>query len=192
MGKPIKEIKDNYSRYEELLGQIKNSTSNPIVLDGIKSNHSNTRIKKVKAIHSTRTERIELIVESKIINKKDFKFKLRAPEYIGSPFFRFDSDGVAHYNRIPNVELPKQKVETPHFHKFDSEGRNFAYKTPALINEGSCIALLNDISLCMAHYGDESQTYYNDDSYIKIVQTPPSEIDFEINQENPTSGVEYE
>lgn len=192
MGTPIKEIKEDYSRYEELLNQIKNSTAKQIVLDGIKPNRVDTRIKKVETIHSTRTERIILIVESKIINKKDFEFKLRAPEFIAPPFFRFDSDGVAHYNRIPNVELPKQKVETPHFHGFNSEGRNYAYKTPALSNESSCHALLNDISLCMAHFSDESQTYYNKDGYIEIVQTPPSEIDFGIDQENPTSGLEYE
>ena len=192
MEKPIKEIKDNYSKYEKLLYEIKNTSNNTIVLNEIKGNHNNTRIKKVDVTHSSISEKIELVVESKIINKKDFKFKLRAPDYTGAPFFRFDSDGVAHYNRIPDVELQNQKVDTPHFHKFDSEGRNMAFKTNALKKENECNALLGDISLCMAHYCDESKTYCDDGNYVEIIQTPPNELDFESNKENPTEGVDYE
>ncbi|WP_298238399.1 hypothetical protein [uncultured Algibacter sp.] len=192
MEKPIKEIRENYSKYEELLGKTKNSSTPTITLDEVKGNHQNTRVKKVEVAHTSIPEKLELIVESKIENKKDFKFKLRAPEYTGIPFFRFDSDGVAHYNRIPDLELPKQKIDTPHFHKFDSEGRNIAYKTEALEKATECDALLNDISLCMAHYCDESKTYYNNENYLEIIQTPPTELDFDSNKDNPTEGVEYD
>lgn len=192
MEKPIKEIRENYSKYEELLGKTKNSSTPTITLDEVKGNHQNTRVKKVEVAHTSIPEKLELIVESKIENKKDFKFKLRAPEYTGIPFFRFDSDGVAHYNRTPDLELPKQKVDTPHFHKFDSEGRNIAYKTESLKKETECDALLNDISLCMAHYCDESKTYYNNENYVEIIQTPPTELDFDSNKDNPTEGVEYD
>lgn len=192
MEKPVKEIKENYAKYEELLVNTKNTSTKVIVLDEIKGNHKNTRVKKVDVEHTSISETLELIVESKIENKKDFKFKLRAPEYTGIPFFRFDSDGVAHYNRAPDVELPKQKVDTPHFHKYDEGGRNIAYKTESLEKENEKEALLNDISLCMAHYCDESQTFYNTDKYVEIVQTPPSEMDFDSNNDNPTEGVEYD
>ncbi len=192
MEKPVKEIKEDYSKYEQLLGEIKSSSTQVVVLDEVKKNHENTRCKKVYVAHETLNEKLELIVESKIVNKKDFKFKLRAPDYTSIPFFRFDSDGVAHYNRVPNLELPKQKVNTPHFHKYDSEGRNIAYKTISLENDSECNALLSDINLCMSHYCDESNTYYETDGYIEIIQTPPSELDFESNKDNPTEGVEYE
>lgn len=192
MEKPIKEVKENYSKYEELLGKIKNSTKKTITLDEIKGNHQNTRIKRVDVIHKSITEKIELVIESKIANKKDFKFILRAPNFIDKPFFRFDSDGLAHYNRVPGVELPKQKVDTPHFHKYDSEGRNIAYKTIPLSKDNERDALLNDICLCMAHYCDESKTFYNDSNYVEIIQTPLNELDFESNRDNPTEGVDYE
>ena len=192
MEKPVKEIKDNYPKYQELLNKTKNSFSKVIVLDEIKGNHQNTRGKKVDVAHVSTGENLELIVESKINNKKDFKFKLRAPEYTGIPFFRFDSDGVAHYNRVPNVELPEQKVDTPHFHKYNDEGRNIAYKTEALEKDSEREALLNDISLCMAHYCDESRTYYNNEKYVEVIQTPPTELDLNTDNDNPTQGVEYE
>lgn len=192
MEKPVKEIKENYVKYKELLSKTKNTSMQTITLNEVKGNHQNTRVKKVDVAHTSINEKLELIVESKIENKKDFKFKLRAPEYTGIPFFRFDSDGVAHYNRTPDVELPKQKVDTPHFHKFDSDGRNFAYKTEALMIDAEREALLNDISLCMAHYCDESKTYYKDKKYVEIVQTPQTELDFDSNRDNPTEGVDYD
>ncbi|MCM4162162.1 MULTISPECIES: hypothetical protein [unclassified Arenibacter] len=192
MEKPVKEIRENYKRYEELIGEIKNTSIQTITLDELKGNHQNTRVKKVNVEHVSVPEKLELIIESRIENKKDFKFKLRAPEYTGIPFFRFDSDGVAHYNRVPDVELPNQKVETPHFHKFDSDGRNIAYKTAPLEKATECDALLNDISLCMAHYCDESRTYYKNEYYVEIIQTPPTELDFDSHKDNPTEGVQYE
>ena len=192
MEKPVKEIRDDYTKYEELLGKTKNTSIPTITLDEVKGNHRNTRVKKVDVEHISISERLELIVESKIENKKDFKFKLRAPEFTGIPFFRFDSDGVAHYNRLPNIELPKQKIDTPHFHKYDEGGRNMAYKTESLEKESEREALLCDISLCMAHYCDESQTFYNNDKYVEIIQTPLNELDFDSNNDNPTEGVEYD
>lgn len=191
MGKPNKEIKENYKKYQDLIGKIKNTTTGTVTLDELKQNHQNTRIKKVEVEHTYSSEKLELIIESKIENKKDFKFKLRAPGYTKIPFFRFDSEGLAHYNRVPDVELPQQKIDTPHFHKFDSEGRNIAYKTEALDKVSECEALLNDICLCMAHYSDESKTYYNNENYVEIIQTPPTELDFDSNKDNPTEGVEY-
>ncbi len=192
MEKPVIEIRDNYSKYEELIGKTKNSSVQKITLDEIKGNHKNTRVKKVDVNHTSISEKLELIVESKIQNKKDFKFKLRAPDFTGIPFFRFDSDGVAHYNRLPDIELPAQKIDTPHFHKYNCDGRNIAYKTEALKKEADREALLADISLCMAHYSDESKTYYENEEYIQIIQTPPTELDFDSDRDNPTEGVEYE
>lgn len=192
MEEPISEIKDDYSKYEELLAGVKNTSTPTIMLDKLKENNKHTRAKSVEVTHKSISEDIELIVESKIANKKDFKFKLRAPGYILKPFFRFDSDGVSHYNRTKNIALPLQKVDTPHFHKYDKDGLNFAYKTTSLKNETECEALINDINLCMAHYSDESQTYYNDCDYIEIVQTPPTELDFKSIKDNPTEGVNYE
>jgi len=192
MEKPVKEIKENYSKYEELVRETKSTSVSPILLDEIKGNHNNTRIKKVEIKHNTLSEKLEFSIESKIKNKKDFKFKLRAPEYTGKPFFRFDSDGLAHYNRTPNEELPKQKIDTPHFHRFDSNGRNIAYQTDSLKKENERKALLNDINLCLAHYCDESKTYFNGKHYIEVIQTPHNEMDFDNNYDNPLEGVNYE
>lgn len=186
------EVKNDFPKYEKLLSLTKNSVKQTIILDEVKGGHP-VRIKSVEVYHPTLDEKLKLTIESKIKNKRDFKFKLIAPKFSPKPFFRFDSDGQAHYNRVPGVELERQKIDTPHFHRFGNDGRNYAYKTLSLQTEGDCEALMNDINLCMAHYSDESSTFYENTSYLNIIQTPPTELDFGNDfNDNPTEGVEYE
>lgn len=191
MGKNNKEIKNNYQRYVTLLEGDKFSTTDEVILDQIKANHGNTRKKLVEVQHHSIKEKIELIIESKINDKRDFKFKLRAPELTGEPFFRFDSDGVSHLNSDRSIPLDERKVDTPHFHRFDEEGRNIAYKTESLKIQAEQDALIGDINLCAAHFCDESNTSYNN-KYIKVVQTPNTELDFDTEEFNPTNGISYE
>ena len=191
MAKNNKEIKIHFDKYEKLLGDEKNSEKRIIILDEIKKNHTDTRLKSVKVEHPTIKMDMELLVESKIDDKRNFKFKLRAKDLTGEPFFRFDSDGVSHLNKTPLIPLNELKVDTPHFHRFDDEGRNIAYQTDALKNIKTREVLLNDITLCMAHYCDESKTYFNSE-YIEVKQTPISELDLDTDVFNPLNGVVYE
>jgi len=186
-----KEIKSNFKKYEALLKGYKNSSTEIVVLNQIKQRHPNQRISTTSVDHESIPEKIELIIESKIEDKRDFKFKLRAPELTGEPFFRFDSDGVSHMNGDRSIPLDERKVDTPHFHRFDEEGRNVAYKTESLKNQAEQNALINDINLFAAHFCDESNTSYNK-QYIKVVQTPVNEFDFDTDVFNPTKGITYE
>lgn len=191
MAKNNKEIKVHFDKYEKLLDGEKNCEKKIIVLDEIKKNHTDTRLKSVKVEHPTIKMDMELLVESKIDDKRNFKFKLRAKDLTGEPFFRFDSDGVSHLNKTPLIPINELKVDTPHFHRFDDEGRNIAYQTEPLKDAKVREILLNDVSLCMAHYCDESKTYFNSE-YIEIKQTPISELDLDTDAFNPLNGVIYE
>ncbi len=186
-----KDIKIHFDKYEILMEGEKNCEMKIIILDEIKKNHTDTRLKSVKVAHPTIAMEVDLLVESKIDDKRNFKFKLRAKDLTGEPFFRFDSDGVSHLNKIPLIPLNELKVDTPHFHKFDNEGRNIAYQTDALKDTNTREILLNDATLCMAHYCDESKTFYNTE-YIEIQQTPASELDLDTDIFNPLKGVSYE
>lgn len=191
MGKNNNEIKTHFDKYEKLMGSEKNCEKKIIILDEIKNNHSDTRLKSTRVEHSTIKMEMELLIESKVYDKRSFKFKLRAKDLTVEPFFRFDSDGLAHLNKTPLIPLNELKIDTPHFHKFDNEGRNIAYQTDSLKNATTREILLNDVSLCMAHYCDESKTYYNSE-YIEIKQTPTSELDLDTDSFNPLNGVDYE
>ena len=72
-----------------------------------------------------------------------------------------------------------------------STGRNIAYRTIALNDDNERTALLNDIELCMAHFCDESNTYYLNKQHIEIKQVPTGELDFDVNDDNPLSGANY-
>lgn len=186
-----REIKNDFKKYEALLKGYKNSSAEIVVLNQVKQRHPNQRISTTLVDHENIPEKIELIIESKIEDKRSFKFKLRAPEFTGEPFFRFDSDGVAHYNRTPSIPLPEQKIDTPHFNAFDENGKSIAYKSQALKNPGNVEVLLNDASMCMAHYCDEANIYFNK-KHIEIEQTPSGELNLNLENENPLDGVKYE
>ena len=187
-----KEIKANFPKYETLLKGKKNSTDKVITLNKVKKQHQNTLISSTGAKHIDTDEKLELIVESKIEDKRSFKFKLKAPDFSGEPFFRFDSDGASHFNRNPSIPLHEQKIDTPHFNAFNNQGKGIAYRTTALNTPNECEALLNDASLCMAHYCDEANIYYNNTEYIEINQSPSGKFDFNLDNLNPTDGVNYE
>jgi hypothetical protein len=52
-----------------------------------------------------------------LIQTKSYRFDWRT-------ILRFDSDGLSHLNKTPVIPFKWAKVDTPHFHKFDDEGRN--------------------------------------------------------------------
>ena len=188
MGKVNKEIKNNFKHYTDLVDGRKNVKKSPIVLDE-KGNNIHYKKKNTSVTHTTEKDDINLIVESKIINKKDFKFKLRAKEYTEPPFFRFDSDGVTHRNNIPEIPLADQQITTPHFHKFDDKGREIAYKTKQLKTPTEAKAL-EDINLCVSHFCNEGNLRYNVNDFPKIDDTS-GEIGFDISDEDPHSKIKF-
>ena len=74
MAKNNKEIKIHFDKYEKLLGDEKNSEKRIIILDEIKKNHTDTRLKSVKVEHPTIKMDMELLVESKIDDKNEITF----------------------------------------------------------------------------------------------------------------------
>jgi hypothetical protein len=184
-------IRDEYQKYKELVKGYKDSSLKVIELSEKRKNHPNTRQRVVEVTHEKQIEEIYLIVESKVEDKRSFKFKLRATNFTREPYFRFDSDGVAHYNKSDAIPLSEQKIDTPHFNAFDENGKSIAYKTEALKSKGNSEAILNDISLGMAHYCDESNLYFGK-QHIEIVQTPSGELDLGLDNLTPLDGVDYE
>lgn len=73
-------------------------------------------------------DELHLTVEIQINDDADFKFRITSnAEEIFFPVFRYDSKGIPHRNR--HMPLGKDMVECPHFHRFDENGRWFAYRT---------------------------------------------------------------
>jgi hypothetical protein len=190
MGKINQEVVRDYGKYQSLLEERKHTTTKLISLSLNKPNHPDTLLNESVVKHSILSDSITLVVESKVENSKDFKFKLRCQDFIKEPFFRFDSSGPTHKNNIPTTPLIKQRVTPPHFHIFDAAGRNFAYKSDALSDREEPTPL-EDINLCFNHFCHESNLRYPDDDFSEIEQIPPGDLKLKTEREDPLSNIKF-
>ncbi|WP_133299918.1 hypothetical protein [Larkinella punicea] len=66
--------------------------------------------------------------KQKISEYSDYGFQIFS-ESFQRPIFRFDADGVVHENRNETLPILQRRVFTPHFHQYDEEGVEFAFRT---------------------------------------------------------------
>jgi len=181
-------VKDNYNFYNELLSKRKSIFSEVIEIKKVGNNH-NTLEELIDVKHPDIENNMLLLVDVKVNNNSFFQFKLRYKEFIDNPIFRFDSDGDTHWNRIDGVPLTEQQVQTPHFHKFNENGIEIAYKTDLLKNEVTSKAL-EDIEHCIAHFFHECNIRVNEESFpsVKIMSNP---LGFSFDKEDPNQNITF-
>jgi hypothetical protein len=165
--KRFDKVKQDYSFYNSLLEERKSIFSEVIEVNK-PGNNKGILSKEEKLNHSSLpSEQMVLIVDVKVNNHDFFQFKLRYKEFIPAPFFRFDSDGDTHRNRVNGIPLEKQSIPTPHFHKFNHEGVEIAYQTDKLLDPKESKAL-EDINICIIHFFHESNTRLKDEGFPEI------------------------
>lgn len=190
MGKEIvTKFKEDYSTYKLLLEDTKSIFDNVIEINAT-GNNANT-LEKIESIeHKSLNKDIDLIVNVKVNNNKFFQFKLRCKEYCNIPFFRFDSDGDTHRNYFENTtKLDAQQVKTPHFHIYNQDGLNIAYKTPQLENEKDRKAL-EDINLCIYHFFREANIILPN-NHLPIVQIKGGSLDLDFSNDDPNANMTF-
>ncbi|WP_282036194.1 hypothetical protein [Saccharicrinis aurantiacus] len=181
-------VKENYTLYSKLLSERKSVFSEVIEINEI-GNNANTLSRQEVLKHKSISDNMVLIVDVKYNNHNYFQFKLRYKDYIPQPFFRFDSDGETHRNRVTGIPLGEQSITTPHFHKFNNDGLEIAFKTDKLINKEEAKAL-EDINLCIAHFFQESNTRLNAEDY-PIIKVSPNELGLTFNNNDPNQNVTF-
>jgi hypothetical protein len=181
-------IRDNFELYNKLLEGRKSVFSEVIDINDL-GNNANTLEKIEPVQHSTITDDMVLIVDVKVNNHNFFQFKLRYKTFVDKPFFRFDSDGATHHNKIDGTPLHLQAVKPPHFHKFNADGIEIAYQTDKLLNETESKAL-EDINLCIAYFFQESNTRLNQDEF-PIIKILPGTLGFSFVKEDPNQNVTF-
>ena len=187
--KKFPQIKENYSFYNNLLSERK-SIFTEIIEINKKGNNHNTLESIEEVTHPIVTDdKMVLLVDVKVNNHDFFQFKLRYKSFVPAPFFRFDSDGETHRNKVDGVELKDQVITTPHFHKFNESGIEIAYKTDKLLDPKESKAL-EDINLCIIHFLHESNTRLKDDAFpeIKIMSDT---LGFKMTKEDPNQNITF-
>lgn len=187
--KKFPQIKENYSFYNNLLSERKSIFTEVIEINKIGNNH-NTLESVEEVTHPNATEdKMVLLVDVKVNNHDFFQFKLRYKSFLPAPFFRFDSDGETHRNKVDGVELKEQAVTTPHFHKFNENGIEIAYKTDKLLDPKESKAL-EDINLCIIHFFHESNTRLKDDDFPEI-KIQSNTLGFKMTKEDPNQNIDF-
>jgi hypothetical protein len=183
----VNKIKDNYSFYTNLLEERKSIFSEVIEVQTF----LNKKIleENIPVKHPEVVDDMILIVDVSVNNYKYFKFKLRYKEYVDKPLFRFDSDGVTHWNNIDGIPLTEQQVKTPHFHKFNESGIEVAYQTIQLKNEETKKAL-QDIESCIAHFFHECNIRVNTVAF-PTIKVNPNQLDFTYEKNDPNENVKF-
>lgn len=179
-------IKNNYAFYSKLLQERKSIFSEIIEINKV-GNNANILEKKELIKHKEIDANMLLIVDVKISNHNFFQFKLRYKEYVQQPFFRFDSDGETHRNKVKGIPFESQLITTPHFHKFNENGVEIAYKTDKLLDVNE-VKALEDINLCIKHFFHESNIRFNEESFpeIKILS---NSLGFSLQDKDPNSNI---
>jgi hypothetical protein len=185
----VKIFRDDYFTYKRLLEENKSIFENVIQINEV-GNNANTleTIENIK--HLNLNKNIDLIVNVKVNNNKFFQFKLRCKEYCNIPFFRFDSDGDTHRNYLENTtKLDAQKVEVPHFHKYNEDGLNIAYRTPQIENDEQRKAL-EDINLCIYHFFKESNIILPSED-LPQVKIKGAYLDLDFSNDDPNANITF-
>lgn len=182
----IPEIRSNYDFYNQLLKERKSVFEEVISIVRV-GNNQNTLEKLIPITHSSFEGEIFLIASVKKNDSNFFQFKLRCKDICPKPFFRFDSDGDTHRNYIDGITLKEQQISTPHFHYYNKDGINIAYKTPPLLDEVQSKAL-EDISICLSHFFQESNII-SDTGNVCEVQILPELLPFKEPTKDPHANI---
>ncbi len=181
-------VRDNYALYNSLLAERKSIFSEVIEIKNV-GNHPRTLEAPIEVTHPDIPDKMVLLVDVKVNNYSFFQFKLRYKEFLQNPIFRFDSDGDTHWNRIEGIPLNEQQIPTPHFHKFNQDGFEIAYKTDQLLDTTKSKAL-EDIEVCIAHFFHECNIRLMEDSFptIKILS---NQLGFSYIKVDPNENIQF-
>lgn len=190
MGKVNKQIKSEFNVYTELVAKMKTVVTSPINVKNVKNRHPSNLLGQSDIIHPSIKKNINFEVEVKINNSKNFKFKLFCSEIFEKPFFRFDSDGPAHWNDDPETPLKRKQITPPHFHKYQSDGIEVAYKTKALLSATQLVKL-EDINVCVMHFCQEANMRYKKSDFPEI-NLSNGELGLTFTEDDPLQNVTFQ
>lgn len=183
------EIQSDYTTFVNLVNDRKHTTEKLIYLNDKKPNRQDTNYYDRHLSYPLKD--IKLIIEARQNVKTCFRFKLRCEEFTKEPYFRFDSDGATHRNLDKTLPLSKQIIKTPHFNTFDKGGNGIAYRTDELENPSTEAVLLNDITLCFAHFCHESNIRFPQEDFSEIIPFPSDILPLDTNNEDPLANINF-
>lgn len=185
----IPKVKEDYQFYRELVIDEKVIRTKMLYVSEDRPNNKNYLEATEGVQHTKHKDDISFIINVKRQNFKYFQFKLKCKSLSDKPYFRYDSDGGTHRNYGTDLPLEEQKVDTPHFHRYNEDGINIAYKTPAIKGEGNR-EQYEDIHQCIDIFCNEANLR-SSDGYTPSIIIEPFALQLKHIQEDPNSNVNF-
>lgn len=182
-------VETNFVRYELLRRRRKEILLSPIIVNQLKPSNRNFKIGHSPGRHSVDLTELEIEVEVKILDTSTHHFKIYSRHDFPFPFFRYDSGGPPHFNRHLDIPLQEQKVDTPHYHEFDSQGIEFAFRTPS-IDDPQTATEFKDPSLSISHFCNEADAWFG--NVAPLIDLHGQELPFNFNQDDPLTDINFE
>ena len=178
-------VRENYPRYQSIGNRVKTLAPGNIMLHE-KQNHARCQVGDAVLTFDGNDERGRLCVFLNVEKTQCFEFKIFCDDFMPEPCYRFESDGSSHTNPASaNLTLRDRRVHTPHFHKYDQDGRVIAYKTDVLASNEK--ALVEDYQKAIRHFFDEERVQAESGTQI-LPETLPLGVN---DLEDPLEGVEF-
>jgi hypothetical protein len=187
--KKFPQIQENYAFYNNLLLERKSIFAEVIEINQTGNNRNTLAYSTIVSHPNVEDDAMVLMVNVKVNNHDFFQFKLRYQPFVPAPFFRFDSDGETHRNKIEGIALEQQSITTPHFHKFNENGVEIAFKTDKLKDPKESAAL-EDINLCIKHFCHEANLRFQEDGFPEII-IGAGTLAFKITKEDPNQNITF-
>lgn len=175
----------NFERYRQIKSKDKSLGSKEILLKETKT-HPLHQCGDSEVTFADASEEARLNIGINVDKTKSFRFRLMCDSFMQAPCYRFESDGGTHRNPPQEgVTLRQRQIPTPHFHRYDEDGRSIAYKTEELVNDEQ--GILADYDKALRHFCREENINVGDDVSIMFATFPLGTCDFP----DPLEGVEF-
>ena len=179
------EVAQDSHRYESIWGSEKSIDIGEIILKD-PSSHTSTLQSIVTVCRKFDNAEMSMDVRGHWNHIADYSFRLFDKKFMKCAIGRLDVVGGAHDNVGMNLPLKSVRVHTPHFHKFDQSGFEYAYRTHVLDQYESCIR--GDRNFGLKCFLDEENIEYKEP--VKLM-TDSLLLPGNDKMEDPLKGVDF-
>ncbi len=182
INKELLEILDDYNLFME----SPKSTSMPLRVSKNKSNHPSSLYEE-QALDSVKDFGETMIdCEVRYKNPNNYSFQILSNILSNKVLARLDEGNGTHRNNCKDIPLDQQMVTTPHFHKYDTNGRFIAYKTKELEIKSSPLPIQEGFQM----FCQEEKITSNNDLAVSIEVQENGVLPFEPDND-PLNGIAF-
>lgn len=180
-----KSVAKDFDRYCQIKSKEKSLCDDKLLLHATQT-HPLNQCGDFPVQFADGSETAHLNVDVNVHKTKSFRFRLMCDSFMPQPSYRFESDGGTHRNPpAEGLTLKQRQIPTPHFHRYDRKGKNFAYRTDVLdANEAE---LVGDYNKALQHFCQEENVGMRSGLAIEPETLPLGTCEFP----DPLEGVDF-